>query len=485
MKTLVLSLLLFFSSNAQNIWYVNRDATGGDTGRNWANAWTDFDSTDYWGAGNGINWKIIQPGDTIYVSGGIDSTVYFPDGAYGIRLGYGTSSKKTFASGNPVVVTPAYQTGHNGNVYISAYGTESPILAIMNLSNIKFTGFTIIDNRTGGSGIVQLGGDDAGLRDSLIFFEDNHIIGKGITEVRYLNGTKTTVRNCIIENLPNNLLNSQDALTISGGKGGHTIDRNLIILRNGNNETDAHRDGIQFSNIGYNVPAGQRLTITISNNLLIDTNPEGTHWNNMLYNYGWTQSANARFVIYNNIFVNRKIRTGVGGLAIGRYYEGSYSEYNSIYFLNNTIISKGSSGSMFTGWAIDTLVMKNNILIKDSLAPNILNLENTTAYWNAAFKDIDYNYYAEYGGISSPFAVAGGVNRSWSQWQSDGFDVHGSSGNSTAVIFANKYGLNREDYYTETGRDGGEDLSAEFPFLRYDILGNERTGYLGYGCFGI
>ena len=38
---------------------------------------------------------------------------------------------------------------------------------------------------------------------------------------------------------------------------------------------------------------------------------------------------------------------------------------------------------MFTGWAIDTLVMKNNIFIKDSLAPNILNLENTTSYWNA------------------------------------------------------------------------------------------------------
>lgn len=137
---------------------------------------------------------------------------------------------------------------------------------------------------------------------------------------------------------------------------------------------------------------------------------------------------------------------------------------------------------MFTGWAIDTLVMKNNILIKDSLAPNILNIENTTAYWNATYKDIDYNYYAEYAGISSPFAVAGGINKSWSQWQSDGFDVHGNSGNSTAVIFANKYGLNKEDYYTETGRDEGVDLSAEFPFLRYDILGNERTGSWDMGA---
>ena len=38
------------------------------------------------------------------------------------------------------------------------------------------------------------------------------------------------------------------------------------------------------------------------------------------------------------------------------------------------------------------------------------------------YKDIDYNFYAEYGGISSPFAVAGGINRTWAQWQSDGFD---------------------------------------------------------------
>ncbi len=39
MKTIILSLLLFFTVNAQNIWYVDRDATGSNTGRSWANAW--------------------------------------------------------------------------------------------------------------------------------------------------------------------------------------------------------------------------------------------------------------------------------------------------------------------------------------------------------------------------------------------------------------------------------------------------------------
>lgn len=474
MKALILSLLLLFTANAQRVWYVDRNATGNDTGRDWVNAWTRFDSTGYWGAGNGINWSIIEAGDTIYVSGGTDSTVYTPDGPYGVALGYGSSPKNTFTGGNPVVVTPAWHAGHNGDVYISAYGTQSPILSIMNLSNIKFTGFTIIENRTGGSGIIKLGGDDAGLRDSLIFFENNHVVGKGQTEIVYINGTKNTIRNCIIENLANNLPNDQDAITSSGGKGGHTIDGNTIILRNGNVGTGAHRDGIQFSNMGYNVPEGQRLTFTISNNFLIDTNPNGTGWNNMFYNYGWTGTNSTRFVIYNNIFVNQKVETGIGGVAIGRYYEGSYSEYNSIYFFNNTIISKGTSGSMFTGWAIDTLVMKNNLFVKDAEAPNILNLENTQAYWNAVVRDIDHNHYAEYGGISSPFAVAGGVNRTWAQWQSDGFDANGSSSNSTTVTFTNKYSLEKEDYSTTTGRDAGIDLTSEYPFLSTDILGNPR-----------
>ncbi len=66
--------------------------------------------------------------------------------------------------------------------------------------------------------------------------------------------------------------------------------------------------------------------------------------------------------------------------------------------------------------------------------PKYSKLRKYYCYWNATYKDIDYNYYAEYGGISHYLLMHGGVNRSWSQWKSDGFDVHGNSGNSTDVI---------------------------------------------------
>jgi antitoxin component YwqK of YwqJK toxin-antitoxin module len=60
-----------------------------------------------------------------------------------------------------------------------------------------------------------------------------------------------------------------------------------------------------------------------------------------------------------------------------------------VYNYNNTIISKGTSGSMMTGWSADTLIMKNNLWVKDLEAPNIINFENSTALWNAVVKDID------------------------------------------------------------------------------------------------
>jgi hypothetical protein len=202
--------------------------------------------------------------------------------------------------------------------------------------------------------------------------------------------------------------------------------------------------------------------------------------NNMFYNYGWIVTTDARFMIYNNILVNRKNADGIGGIAIGRYYEGSYSEYNSIYMLHNTIISGGTSGSMFTFWAADTVVNANNLWIKDEAAPNILNLENGQALWEDVVRYFDYNRYFESGGQSDPFAAnIDSVN--WADWN-DHFDQHSDYRNSTEVTFTDKYGLDKADYYTTVGRDSAIDLSATYPFLQYDILGNERTGSIDIGA---
>jgi len=61
MKSLLISLLFIFTLNAQNVWYVDRDATGSANGTSWTNAWNNI---------NNINWASISSGDTIYFSGG-------------------------------------------------------------------------------------------------------------------------------------------------------------------------------------------------------------------------------------------------------------------------------------------------------------------------------------------------------------------------------------------------------------------------------
>ena len=78
MKAIIVSLLFILTIQAQNKWYVNRDTPVGESGNgtDWAHAWKYIGAD---GGGNGgINWASVGDGDTIFVSGGSDSTLYFP-----------------------------------------------------------------------------------------------------------------------------------------------------------------------------------------------------------------------------------------------------------------------------------------------------------------------------------------------------------------------------------------------------------------------
>src|SRR2546427_5122836 len=63
-KILVLQWIIIFSLSqavCATTWYVDKTATGLNNGASWADAWKTFAS---------IRWSLIQPGDTIYISGG-------------------------------------------------------------------------------------------------------------------------------------------------------------------------------------------------------------------------------------------------------------------------------------------------------------------------------------------------------------------------------------------------------------------------------
>lgn len=493
MKTLMLSLLLLLTANAQNIWYVNRDTPQrdnptGQNGRSWATAWQDLDSVGYWGDGNGVNWNLVQAGDTIYISGGTDSTRYTPkDHAegqciYGVTMVSRNNEIYSFTDGDPVVITKAWHPNHNGGVYfITNDNAQQRAFDFQNVSNVKFVNLNFMNlnhpDSSVGSVISTGQGSNTECNDSLLTFENCYFYTRGGGAMIGMGTAKTTIRNCIIDMEESDYDADNDAMGFTGGRGGYTIDNNIIIYRNGSMTTGAHRDVLQFSNFGQRNEE-ERLSTTISNNLIIDTRPEGIGWNAYLYSSG--PYCNQTFYIYNNIFVSQKQYTNA--VPIFMYHPGEpqyYDEFGrfkqSYHILNNTFIMKGKGGGPITLLNSDTTIIKNNIMIVDTSNYLFYSLDGIDGF-PVAYKEIDYNVLAEKGGISSDaFGFENGNNRTLSQWRSlYSYDVNSITMNSSDVTFTNKYDINKVSYYTTSGRDAGENLWDEYPFLRNDAVGNAR-----------
>ncbi|MCH7772012.1 MAG: hypothetical protein IIA49_13520, partial [Bacteroidetes bacterium] len=103
------SNIISVQTNAPQNTYVDKDASGLNDGSSWTDAYEKFSD---------IDWDLIVPGDTIFISGGIDSTVY--------TISEGNESednrstillvKKAGTSGNQIVIRPGLSAGHNGKV---------------------------------------------------------------------------------------------------------------------------------------------------------------------------------------------------------------------------------------------------------------------------------------------------------------------------------------------------------------------------------
>ena len=106
--------------------YVDKNATSGNNdGSNWSNAWISFGD---------IQWNALSRGDTLFISGGIDSTVYY----------------ETLDVHNPnrgIIIARSAEGGYNGSVIIDGQGVRNGIniyqgttgsITIDGLDNTKF-----------------------------------------------------------------------------------------------------------------------------------------------------------------------------------------------------------------------------------------------------------------------------------------------------------------------------------------------------------
>lgn len=232
MKYFLIILFISINIQAQNVWYVDRDATGANTGRSWTDAWNTLDSSG-WSDFNGVNWTLIGDGDTIYVSGGTDSTAYAPIGANNNHNGIRHEDVGTQTFNTQVVITPAWHPNHNGDVYFTFrndhFGTY--LFLVANVNNVKIRGMNFVDNRSNavvsGSNLISVYGSNIHI-DSCYFFSRGLVPGIGFDG----EAVDCKLTNSFFETEDNALARSIDLLGATWGGRGLVITGNTFINRN-------------------------------------------------------------------------------------------------------------------------------------------------------------------------------------------------------------------------------------------------------------
>jgi hypothetical protein len=405
-------LLQFINTNASaNIYYVDKGATGNGSGSDWTNAATSVSALD---------WSILQAGDTVYISGGEVSKIYPKD-----KIEYKA------VNGRPIVVTKGWENGHNGKVVfqqtepVAINDWERYSFYVRTCKNIKITGLTF--NSTVPDSSENYAASIIKVKEcENIIIDKCHIVspanGYGIN-INGIGGKQSkfiSITNNLIETLETDSSPyGQDPIWIGNNFGGHIITGNILIHRGESDNVSL--DIIQMHREG----SPENYEMIIANNFMYAPRKD-TKRNRAVY---MDQMKSHRLLFCNNLMVLNtqqnsgflKIRTDDTCRASARVF-------------NNTGI--GGSDGDHAWWyeSIDTVIMKNNISIFDSVG-----------FTHVMFGG-DGIYNVSY------------IN--WTQWQNKwGFDANSDTG---YINFTNLWGTDILDYLTSTGRDAGVDLSAYF-----------------------
>lgn len=436
MKIIILCLSLFVYSSGAVKYYVDKDAAGTGSGLSWVNAAKKVSS---------LPWASLVAGDTVFISGGTVSKTYNKD----------QISSKIVTNG-VVVVTKGKDAGHNGEVVFaqtSPIATETWLRYTFGLNacqGIKLTGLTfttLVNNSENGAYILGLGNGQNNI------VENCKIISNGNGYCVYLSKeTKATISNNIITVEPNTLQWGQDAINGGGGGGGHTITGNKLTMGGSVYSENYHKDMIQFHQEG----ATNNFVTTIANNFFY-YNSEYISVSGIMYLAGVLSNI---YYIYNNVMV-----TNVAGVAEVVIYPYNSSYNLSAHVYNNTMITgEESSTDPFVFGDLDTLDVKNNIVVMDSISSGAdIYTFIQSAPGSIPVKSIDYNHYSvRPKGVKNNFS-----GQAFSTWKGLGYDTHSDTG---VVSFTNMWGTNSEDYITTIGRDKGTTI----PQFDTDIRNKHR-----------
>ncbi len=418
LTVLIPSLILVSGVSAVN-YYVDKSASGSNSGTSWSNAWQSFSA---------INWNSIQPGDTLYISGGTSSKTYYesmtlPLGKDGITITKGTDS------------------GHNGEVILDGQSTLARGIAIyandvgvissdITISDITFKSFTH-------AGVYGTGEHDGGIQNIVV---DNSkfidFIRTGVFFEGNQGGSRANSKNIIVKN---SYFNDDDSFV--GQSDGiyvqymddFTADHNLIILDNPySGGGDLHSDNFQ----SYWVD-----NIVYSNNIALQQNAYKVKGTQVYF----IEEGNGIHKIFNNVAFENNPNAQDSTVRIKRN-SGTFHAFvygNSIYTKNDQTLNTDDPNT----------VIENNIFYSGGSSFHNINVQFGSGRGSGSV--VDYNIYYNPGMTS----VSGSMG------------PHDISANP---LYRNTANINTYDLTLQPnspGIDAGTNLGASYNF---DINGVSR-----------
>ncbi|MGZ3805218.1 MAG: hypothetical protein ACXWRE_08935 [Pseudobdellovibrionaceae bacterium] len=151
MKLAILFLLLLGTTPAWSAnWYVDNSVTTSGNGQSWASAFKNFSN---------ITWSAINPGDTLYISGGATSQTY----TGGLSIGSsGTSASRIY-------VRAGQDAGHAGTVILDGAGIF-----------IGYVSYITIDGSVAGSSHLKIQNVTSANKDDGVAISNGGSGGVGI-----------------------------------------------------------------------------------------------------------------------------------------------------------------------------------------------------------------------------------------------------------------------------------------------------------------